>query len=222
VEKDSAIFDGGLDLAAGGEVSGERYSNIQGFNTVRITGNRVPYAPEQLLNVNFGYSHPAGLTALVEAVHTGGQLSDDLNTIIPTANGQRGSIPGNTIWNTTINYEIEAIRSTFFVTVKNLFGSDGDRGSDAWSSARARRVWLQVGVRVRAQELKIVWSRSLSRCGSRDWPSLWRRPARRTAAWSGISFRSSVSIVQSVMSVGFASRSPIRERKIWMCGEAEC
>ena len=100
---------------------GERYSNIQGFNTVRITGNRVPYAPEQLLNVNFGYSHPAGLTALVEAVHTGGQLSDDLNTIIPTANGQRGSIPGNTIWNTTINYEIEAIRSTFFVTVKNLF-----------------------------------------------------------------------------------------------------
>lgn len=100
---------------------GERYSNIPGFSDVRITGRRVPYAPNQLFNINVGYSHPAGLTALVEAVHTGGQLSDDLNTIIPTANGQRGSIPGNTIWNTTVNYEIETIRSTFFVTVKNLF-----------------------------------------------------------------------------------------------------
>jgi Fe(3+) dicitrate transport protein len=81
----------------------------------------VPYTPEQLLNVNFGYSHPAGLTAQIEGVHTGAQSGDDLNTIAPSANGQRGRIPGNTIWNTTINYEVEAIRSTFFVTVKNLF-----------------------------------------------------------------------------------------------------
>ena len=103
------------------EFRGDRYSNVQGFSTVRITGNRVPYTPEQLLNVNFGYSHPAGLTAQIEGVHTGAQSGDDLNTIAPTANGQRGRIPGNTIWNTTINYEVEAIRSTFFVTVKNLF-----------------------------------------------------------------------------------------------------
>jgi Fe(3+) dicitrate transport protein len=103
------------------EFHGDRYSNVQGFSTVRITGNRVPYTPEQLLNVNLGYSQPAGLTALIEGVHTGAQSGDDLNTIAPTANGQRGRIPGNTIWNTTINYEVEAIRSTFFVTVKNLF-----------------------------------------------------------------------------------------------------
>lgn len=99
---------------------GLRYSNIAGAGNIPITLNRLPYAPERLANLTFGYSHPRGIDTLVEMVHTASQFSDDLNTVNPTADGQRGLIPANTVWNATFNYSIESLRSTFFVSVKNL------------------------------------------------------------------------------------------------------
>lgn len=103
------------------EFEGTRLSSIGGFTNVSVTGNRLPYAPEHLLNANVGYSHPSGLDALVESVHVGGQFADDLNTVAPSANGQRGLIPSYTVWNATANYTAERLKTTFFVTVKNLF-----------------------------------------------------------------------------------------------------
>ena len=100
--------------------TGTRFSNVGGFSTVSINGNRLPYAPKQLLNASLGYSNPSGLDAFVEAVHVGGQFGDDLNTIQPTPDGQRGLIPSFTIWNATGNYRVEKIRTTFFITVKNV------------------------------------------------------------------------------------------------------
>ena len=101
--------------------TGARFSNISGFSTTSITGNRLPYAPEHLLNASFGYSNPSGLDAFAEAVYVGRQFGDDLNTIQPTPDGQRGLIPSSTIWNATGNYRVEQMRTTFFITVKNLF-----------------------------------------------------------------------------------------------------
>ncbi|MFB3814001.1 MAG: TonB-dependent receptor domain-containing protein [Terriglobales bacterium] len=100
--------------------TGTRFSNIPGFSSVLITGNRLPYAPEHLLNLGFGYSHPFGVNVLFEAVHVTRQFGDDLNTVASNADGQRGVIPGNTTWNAAFNYAVEQWHSTFFVTVKNL------------------------------------------------------------------------------------------------------
>jgi Fe(3+) dicitrate transport protein len=100
------------------EFSGARFSGISGFSAVSVSGNRLPYAPEQLASIGVGYSR-AALDARIEAVHTGEQFGDDLNTVEPTADGQRGLIPGYTVWNAAVNYTIA--RSTLFVTVKNLF-----------------------------------------------------------------------------------------------------
>lgn len=99
---------------------GLRFSNISGAGNVAITGNRLPYAPEGLANLSFGYTHPFGIETLVEMVHTGSQFGDDLNTVAPTPDGQRGLIPSANVWNATVNYSIESRRSTFFFTVKNL------------------------------------------------------------------------------------------------------
>jgi Fe(3+) dicitrate transport protein len=99
---------------------GPRFSNVSGFTTLSITGNRLPYASEHLLTVSLGYSNPSGVDALLEAVHVSDQFGDDLNTLIPSPDGQRGLIPGYTIWNATANYKVEAMHTTFFVTVKNL------------------------------------------------------------------------------------------------------
>jgi Fe(3+) dicitrate transport protein len=78
-------------------------------------------APEQLVNFNVGYSRTKGVNTFLEGVYVGRQFGDDLNTVNPTANGQRGAIPSYTVWNATFNYKAEALRSTFFITVKNLF-----------------------------------------------------------------------------------------------------
>lgn len=100
---------------------GIRFSNIPGFSTVSVTGNRLPYAPEHLLTAGIGYSHRRGLDILFEVHHTSDQFSDDLNTVSGTLDGQRGLIPKYTIWNTTLNYRLEATHSTLFLTIKNLF-----------------------------------------------------------------------------------------------------
>lgn len=87
---------------------------------VSVNGNRLPYAPENLLTTTLGYAHPIGLDARVEAVHVGEQFSDDLNTATPTANGQRGLIAGYTVWNAAVNYLVKPINTTLFLTAKNL------------------------------------------------------------------------------------------------------
>jgi Fe(3+) dicitrate transport protein len=103
------------------EFTSRRFSNVSGFGSTPITGNRLPYAPRSLLNAQTIYTHSSGLNALVEASYIGRQFGDDLNTVNPTADGQRGAIPSTVIWNATLNYPIEQWRTTVFVTAKNLF-----------------------------------------------------------------------------------------------------
>lgn len=101
--------------------TGPRFSSVSGFANVSVNGKRLPYAPEQLLNLSLGYSNDRGLDGFVEGVYVGRQFADDLNTVDPTANGQRGAIASFMVWNATFNYKTETLPSTFFVTVKNLF-----------------------------------------------------------------------------------------------------
>ncbi|HYN86002.1 MAG TPA: TonB-dependent receptor [Pyrinomonadaceae bacterium] len=101
-----------------------------------VNGNRLPYAPEHLLTATFGYSHPSGFDGQLEAVHVASQFADDRNfTTVPEfvgavpvpaslrLSGQLGLIPSYTAWNATANYNVEHLRTTFFVTVKNVFDS---------------------------------------------------------------------------------------------------
>ena len=100
---------------------GIRFSSVPGFSTTSVSGNRLPYAPNELLNASVGFAHTSGFDAFIEAVYVGSQFSEDLNRIDPfTANGQTGLIPSYTIWNATANYKLEKLRTTFFVTAKNL------------------------------------------------------------------------------------------------------
>jgi Fe(3+) dicitrate transport protein len=99
------------------EFSGTRFSNIPGFGAVNVSGNRLPYAPEQVVSIGVGYAR-GPIDLLLEAVRTSDQFGDDLNTVAPTPDGQRGVLPGYTVWNTAMNYMIA--RATLFLTVKNL------------------------------------------------------------------------------------------------------
>lgn len=100
--------------------TGRRFSNISGFSGTSVSGNRLPYAPEQMAVVGVGYMVNT-VDVMLEGVYTGAQFGDDLNTVTPTPDGQRGLLPSNTVVNATVNYSLS--RSTLFVTVKNLFDS---------------------------------------------------------------------------------------------------
>ena len=128
--------------------SGPRFSSISGFTDVSVSGNRLPYAPEQMLTTSVGYVHPGGFDALIEAVRIGDQYGDDLNTVAPSADGQRGVIPAHLVWNVAASQRLGATRATLFVTIKNLLDRtyivDRTRGI---LPASPRLV--QAGVRVR-------------------------------------------------------------------------
>ena len=93
------------------------FTNSAGTGAV---GNRLPYAPENLLNLTLGYRAPTNWNARVEYVYVGRQYSDFDNTVTPGANsnGQEGLIAGYGIWNAVGNYPIG--KTTLFVAAKNL------------------------------------------------------------------------------------------------------
>jgi Fe(3+) dicitrate transport protein len=109
---------GALTLLPVARFEGVRFSNVPGSSDVAVTGNRLPYAPETLLTLAAGYTHPRGVTAQVEVVHVGEQFADDLNSVAPSADGQRGLIPAHTVWNVALGWDLR--RLSFFVTAKNL------------------------------------------------------------------------------------------------------
>ena len=105
---------------ADAEYVGERYSNVSGFGTERVTGNRLPYAPEHLLSATVGARTPFGLEVALEGVYTSEAYTDDLNTAEIIESGQRGRMPGYTVWNLTANYALQACDCTIFAAAKNL------------------------------------------------------------------------------------------------------
>ncbi len=100
--------------------TGVRFSNISGFGAVDVSGNRLPYAPAYTLTTTATYRHTPGVHVMVEAVHLGRQFADDLNTVDPTPDGQRGLLPANTLWNVAIDYRLRQTPLTLFATLKNV------------------------------------------------------------------------------------------------------
>jgi Fe(3+) dicitrate transport protein len=105
---------------ADAEYVGTRFSNVPGFTTERVTGNRLPYAPEHLLAGTVGFRVGLGLDLQLEGVYTSEAYTDDLNTVEIVASGQRGRIGGYTVWNATANYVLPVCDCTAFLAGKNL------------------------------------------------------------------------------------------------------
>jgi Fe(3+) dicitrate transport protein len=115
---------------ADAEYVGTRFSSVPGFGTRIVTGNRLPYAPERLLTAALGYRHPRGFLAQAEVVRVSEQFGDDLNSVAPTADGQRGVLPAYTVWNLALSWDVR--RLSVFATAKNvldsLYVADRSRG----------------------------------------------------------------------------------------------
>ncbi len=107
----------------GGDVTGKVYAgqNASGTRTqVSVTGNRLPYAPRQLLTAALGYAYHDGLDLRLEAVYVGRQFGDALNTTVTVADGQQGVLAAYTTWNAAATWSYAPTRTTAFLTIKNL------------------------------------------------------------------------------------------------------
>jgi outer membrane receptor for Fe3+-dicitrate len=84
-----------------------------------VSGNRIPYAPERILDVAIGYERGAwsgelGLNAISS------QFADSRNTVAATADGQAGLIPGRTILRAAVTFAPAATPWRVRVTASNL------------------------------------------------------------------------------------------------------
>jgi Fe(3+) dicitrate transport protein len=120
IAHDDVFFRVALTWVADARFQSARFSNIAGFEKTLVTGNRLPYAPEVLLNAAIGYSFGELAEVQAEYVFTDQMYTDDLNTIAVSTNGQRGLIPASSIWNATLNVTPKDWKLGFFVTVKNI------------------------------------------------------------------------------------------------------
>ncbi|HEX6163933.1 MAG TPA: TonB-dependent receptor [Vicinamibacterales bacterium] len=99
---------------------GVRTSAVSGFGATSVSGNRLPYAPEVTHTLTFGYRHANGIDVQFESQHVGAQFGDDLNTIVPTPDGQRGRLDAYTYLGVAASAPLPRVPGRIFVTVKNL------------------------------------------------------------------------------------------------------
>jgi Fe(3+) dicitrate transport protein len=111
---------------------GARTSNVSGFGSVSVSGNRLPYAPEWLVAAMIGYSYDDLVSVQAEVVYTDDMFTDDLNTIQVIANGQRGLIESAAILNLTLNVTPPETPWGAYIALKNatdeLYVVDRSRG----------------------------------------------------------------------------------------------
>lgn len=100
--------------------AGVRTSGVPGFAGVSISRNRLPYAPETTVSATAGYRHALGFDVQLEAQHVGSQFGDDLNTVVGSADGQRGLIPSYTYVNLAASWRIPRSGGSVFLAIKNL------------------------------------------------------------------------------------------------------
>ncbi len=91
----------------------------QANDTLNISGNRTPYAPEWLMTATLSFEHKSGFAMRVVANHVGEQYGDILNRTSATANGQEGRIAAYTVIDATALYAINK-RISVNLAVKNL------------------------------------------------------------------------------------------------------
>jgi Fe(3+) dicitrate transport protein len=113
-----------LTWLADARYEGTRFSAVSGQSLRSVSGNRLPYAPEVLFNAALGYEWTRWGDIQLEYVFTDQMYTDDLNTVAPTADGQRGLIPASSIWNAILNFAPTDWKVGFYLTVKNLLDEE--------------------------------------------------------------------------------------------------
>jgi Fe(3+) dicitrate transport protein len=98
----------------------DRFIPVNG-ERINIKANKLPYAPEMYLSGMLDINSPFGLGVLFSGTYIGEQFTDELNTTVPSADGQIGQMPSYFVFDVTGRYFFTGLNSSLYVSVKNLF-----------------------------------------------------------------------------------------------------
>ncbi len=85
-----------------------------------VKGNQLPYAPDFIIHSSATWVTPGGFSARYTIRYTDRQFTDELNTIVPEANGRSGIIPAFMVMDATLLYTLRNMPLTLHAGVKNL------------------------------------------------------------------------------------------------------
>jgi Fe(3+) dicitrate transport protein len=97
----------------------DRFMTVNG-ERINIKANKLPYAPEMYLSGMLDINSPFGLGVLFSGTYIGEQFTDELNTTVPSADGQTGQMPSYFVFDVTGRYFFTGLNSSLYVSVKNL------------------------------------------------------------------------------------------------------
>lgn len=112
------ILDAGFTYQVGMYAS-DRYVTINSTQ-VNLRNNRLPYAPNLLLNTAISLQTTFGLDARINFNYIGSQFSDDKNTVAASNDGRIGEIPAYFTLDASASYQIPKIKTKVIFSVKNM------------------------------------------------------------------------------------------------------
>jgi Fe(3+) dicitrate transport protein len=89
-------------------------------DAVNIRNNRLPYAPRWMYAAAIQYAAPFGLQGRLTVNGQSSQFTDELNTNIPSADGETGLIEGRFTIDGSLSYTLPSRKWSFLAGVKNL------------------------------------------------------------------------------------------------------
>ncbi|MCC7055633.1 MAG: TonB-dependent receptor [Gemmatimonadaceae bacterium] len=98
----------------------DRTSTIDATQTV--LGRRLPFAPRHVVNLGIGVESGSGASVRINGDVVASQFADDLNTVLPSAQGRRGRLPGYAVFNASARVPLRPIGrgAVASVSVKNI------------------------------------------------------------------------------------------------------
>ena len=90
-------------------------------SSYNVNDNKLPYAPEFLINTSIGYESPKGFGIRFFGNYVSEQFTDELNTVEPNKMGLIGKINSRFIADGTAYYNVPGDKFSFNISAKNIF-----------------------------------------------------------------------------------------------------
>lgn len=94
--------------------------DVGGGRDAALIGNRLPYAPRQLLSASLTVGLPRGATVGGSWEYTDVQFADAENSIVPTRSGQSGLLPAYSVLHAFASYTIPRTGMTLRTSLRNV------------------------------------------------------------------------------------------------------
>jgi Fe(3+) dicitrate transport protein len=89
-------------------------------STINVKGYQVPYSPRVMINSAISYSPEKGIGFKLATNYISSQFSDELNSVLPSANGRSGKIGSRVITDFNLFYELPKRKVSAYIAAKNI------------------------------------------------------------------------------------------------------